>query len=169
MNVNRILGKSGRRAGPARDHGETAADLMTPTSLAIPETTSLDSALSLLVDKRLSAAAVVDALGQPVGIVNRSDLQSAKRDRGVRRRNSSYESLLAGPGRVRDLMTPVFFSIRAETPAERVIQEIRALRLHRLFVTADGRGVVGFINGASLFQSDLAEGAPAWGPGRERL
>jgi CBS-domain-containing membrane protein len=134
---------------------------MTPTSLVISESTALDAAIAILADKRLSAAAVIDTLGQPVGIVNRSELQSVKRQMAGRRRSAGYEAVVAGPV-VRDLMTPVFFSIRAEAPADRVIQEIRALRLHRLFVMSEGKGLVGFINGTSLLEHDVHDGATDW-------
>jgi CBS domain-containing protein len=155
MDATTSPGKTGPRmaAGP---HAETAADLMTPTSLAIPENTTVHNALAALNEKRVTSAAVVDALGQPVGVVNRADLEAAKRDKGGRRRTSPHDPAHARPISVRDLMTPVFFSIRPETPAERVIQEIRALRLNRLFVMADGRGLVGFINGTTLLDSDAS-------------
>ena len=41
--------------------------------------------------------------------------------------------------RVRDVMTPVVFSIRPDAPAHKAIEEMLNLRVHRLFVIdADG-------------------------------
>jgi CBS-domain-containing membrane protein len=125
-------------------HRETAADLMRPTSLTVRDNATNREALRILTRNKLIEAPVLDAFGQPIGVVSPSDLVAGNHEEhtgcsaGRVRRTSS--------ARVRDVMTPVFFSVRPETPARNVIQEIRALDLHRLFVIADGRGLVGVIN-----------------------
>src|SRR5262249_31270335 len=124
---------------------KTAADLMVPTPLTIQENTSVQDALSFLIDQELSAAPVIDAMGEPVGVVTRSDAQTIARGRFVAK--GSWPSRECAAGCVRDFMTPVFFSVRAEMPAARVIREIRALRLHHLFVISGEQQVVGIIDG----------------------
>jgi len=46
---------------------------------------------------------------------------------------------------VRDVMTPVVFSIRPDAPARRVIEELLILRVHRLFVIDHDGVLVGVI------------------------
>src|SRR5262249_31637683 len=64
----------------------------------------------------------------------------------------SWPSRECAAGCVRDFMTPVFFSVRAEMPAARGIREIRALRLHHLFVISGEQQVVGIIDGTELLE-----------------
>src|SRR5207248_10612657 len=46
---------------------------------------------------------------------------------------------------VRDVMTPVVFSIRPDAPARQVIEELLSLRVHRLFVIDRDEVLVGVI------------------------
>ncbi len=46
---------------------------------------------------------------------------------------------------VRDVMTPVVFSVRPDTPARQVIEELLHLRVHRLFVIDRDGVLVGVI------------------------
>jgi CBS-domain-containing membrane protein len=148
----------GTRSLPNRRQ-ETAADLMIPVSVAISERSTIPDALSVLNRNRLNAAPVLDSIGQPVGVITQADLQ-AKIGPKTRRRDQSSRAPTASQV-VGDIMMPVFFSVRPEMPAERVVQEIRALRLHRLFVIADGKGLVGFINGTSLLEEDAGDNSSA--------
>src|SRR5207302_5659663 len=108
---------------------ETAADLMIPVSLTIPDATTIYDALALLNDQRLSVAPVVDSADQPIGIIRRHTLQHQGEN------NHAH---------VRKFMTPVFFSVRPEAPAAKVIEEIRFLHLHNLFVI-DNKVLAGVI------------------------
>jgi CBS domain-containing protein len=47
---------------------------------------------------------------------------------------------------VRDLMTPVVFSVRPETPAREVIEQMLELRVHRLFVIESDGVLVGVVS-----------------------
>src|SRR5262245_20400224 len=53
---------------------ETAADLMTPQVVSVPENALLREAVAALIDKNISAAPVIDAAGRPIGVLSRSDL-----------------------------------------------------------------------------------------------
>jgi CBS domain-containing protein len=111
-----------------------AADLMTTDPISVREDATVREAVTLLTDKGFSAAPVIDEAGRPVGVLSSSDLMAHLRERlpGV-----SEEAGMRT--RVRDLMTPVVFSVRPDTPAARVVQEMVALKVHRLFVVdADG-------------------------------
>src|SRR5262249_60335451 len=47
---------------------------------------------------------------------------------------------------VRDLMTPVVFSVRPDTPARQVIEQMLQLRVHRLFVIDAGGVLIGVVS-----------------------
>jgi len=139
---------------------ETAADLMTPNPVSIREDASLREAIALLIDRGYSAAPVIDQAGRPVGVLSRTDIIIHDRERVEyldplpeyydkgELTAAAHENL--GPGfqvekveatRVADIMTPAVFSVSPETPATRVVAEMRNLKVHRLFVV-DANGIL---------------------------
>ena len=54
--------------------------------------------------------------------------------------------------RVRDLMTPAFFCVSPETPAAKVIGDLVALNVHRLFVVDDRSVLVGVISSQDVLR-----------------
>src|SRR5215467_11315579 len=54
--------------------GDTAADLMTPNPVSISANATVHEATTLLIDKGISAAPVIDRAGRPVGVLSRSDI-----------------------------------------------------------------------------------------------
>src|SRR5262245_24461322 len=132
---------------------DTAAEMMTPTPVSVRADASVQEVIVLLTDKGYSAAPVIDAAGRPVGVLSRSDILVHDRETAahLERHPEFYhqaelmtetgESLKEGfqvervdPTRVRDLMTPAVFSVAPDTPAAKVVSEMLALRVHRLFV-----------------------------------
>jgi CBS domain-containing protein len=118
---------------------ETAADMMMPNPVSLPGAATVAEALALLTDRGFSAAPVMDEAGRPIGVLSRTDILVHER-----------EQLILQPGatpgvpkdaRVRDLMTPVVFSVSPEATAQKVIQEMLSLKVHRLFVV-DSAGVL---------------------------
>src|SRR6266700_1474156 len=133
------------KLGPA-----TAADLMTPNPISIRDTANVAEAVELLAKRGISAAPVIGAAGRPVGVLSQSDLllhqrQSAgqaatlsdyyeRADLSVRRTEAGTAGATPDPTIVRDLMTPAVFSVTPATSAAKVVEEIVALKVHRLFV-----------------------------------
>lgn len=150
---------------------ETAADLMMSNPISLRDNALLQEAVVLFTDKGFSAAPVIDAAGRPVGVLSRSDIlihQREKVDYLPPEPDFYHESdLVTKHGekltkgfqvenvdqtRVRDLMTPAVFSVAPETSASKVIQEMLALRVHRLFVV-DGNGIlVGLISALDVLR-----------------
>jgi CBS domain-containing protein len=145
-------------------HAKTAADLMTVDVVSIDQGAPLHSAVATLVDRKFSAAPVTDAAGRPVGVLSmtdvvihdrnavafarpmpdyyvKSDLQEAFGEAA-----DGFQVEVADRTPVRDLMTPVVFSVRPETPARQVIDQMLELRVHRLFVIDDDGVLVGVIS-----------------------
>src|SRR5207248_7441300 len=60
---------------------------------------------------------------------------------------------------VSEIMTPVVFSVRPETPALRVIEELRAMKVHRLFVVDVSGVLVGVVSTSDVLRHLLPEEA----------
>jgi CBS domain-containing protein len=149
---------------PARDHkltlrAQTAAELMTEQVVSIEQNAPLHQAVATLVDRKFSAAPVIDEAGRPVGVLSMTDVVIHDRNAVAYARpmpeyyvKSDLQAAIGEPAGgfqvevadrtpVRDIMTPVVFSVRPETPAREVIEQMLELRVHRLFVI-DGDGVL---------------------------
>jgi hypothetical protein len=61
---------------------ETAADLLMPNPVSIPETALVREAITLLTEKGFSAAPVIDEAGRSVGVLSRTDILIHDREQG---------------------------------------------------------------------------------------
>src|SRR5271167_2356413 len=89
--------------------GKTATELMSPNPMSLREDAAIKEAIAKLVSKGFRAAPVIDAAGRPVGVLSSSDLLINEREKT---QFPSKEP--AAETRVRDLMTPAVFSVRAD-------------------------------------------------------
>jgi CBS domain-containing protein len=151
------------RAGALTLHARTAADLMTDHVVSIPEDAPLHEAIAVLTDRGFSGAPVINEAGRPVGVISRSDILVHDRNTpAFARPMPEYymrSDLRATLGEdvggfqveavdrtlVRDVMTPVVFSVRPDAPARQVIEEVLHLRVHRLFVIDRDGVLIGVI------------------------
>lgn len=136
---------------------ETAADLMTPTPASVPADMRVEDAMVFLMDHRLSAAAVIDDAGRPVGVLSESDLV-ARVGYPIARPSTDLNMRVEGGRlvpdkvdiqqmRVREIMTPDVLAVAPEAPVDRVVKEMQDRNVHQLFVIGgDGAlaGVIGF-------------------------
>jgi CBS domain-containing protein len=129
----------------------TAADLMTRHVISIPADAPLGEAIATLVDRGFGGAPVVDAAGRAVGVISLSDIVIHDRNR------CGYDLPVMFADEVttlvRDVMTPTVCSVRPETPAGAVIEEMSLLRVHRLFVTDADGVVVGVIAASDIVRN----------------
>ena len=141
-----------------------AAELMTPHVASIAESAPLREALALLIDRAFSGAPVVNEAGRPVGVISQSDILIHGRNASPSAKqvpdfylNSDLTAKGGEPvpggsqfqsvdrATVRDVMTPVVFSIRPDATARAVIEEMLRLRVHRLFVIDQAGALVGVV------------------------
>src|SRR5262249_42767175 len=143
---------------------ESAADLMTASPVSLRDTATVREGVALLIDKGISAAPVIDEGGRPVGVLSRTDLLIHAREKVDVMEPVPEFYDLPEPGRrdkhlpdgfhveyvdrtlVRDIMTPAVFSVAPDAPAHRVIEEMLALKVHRLFVVDDAGVLIGVIS-----------------------
>jgi CBS domain-containing protein len=154
---NRDAPKSATRDRKLTLCAETAAELMTGQVVSIEQNAPLHQAVATLVDRGFGAAPVIDAAGRPVGVLSMTDVVIHDRNAFAYARpvpeyylKSDLQAAIGEPAGgfqvevadrtpVRDLMTPVVFSVRPDATARQVIEEMLQLRVHRLFVIdADG-------------------------------
>lgn len=147
---------------------ETAADLMTANPVSIRDDASIKEVLVLFTEKGFSAAPVIDRSGRPVGVISRFDLIVHDREMidFVKQVPEYYtrSQLVTAAGehltgfqvervdrsRVSDLMTPTIFAVRPDTPAVKVIDEMRHLKVHRLFVVDEDEVLIGVISALDI-------------------
>jgi len=153
---------------PMTLRAQTAEELMSPNPLSLRDDLTLKEAVAFLVDRNVSGAPVIDEAGRPVGVLTQSDV--LVHDRESAEHLSPYEVESGSPlssyegfqiervdaTPVRELMTPAVFCVALDTPAGAVVEQLRQLNVHRVFVV-DGDGVmVGVITAMDVLRH-LAE------------
>lgn len=149
---------------------ETAADLMVPNPISLRADANIREAIVLLTDKGFSAAPVIDEAGRPVGVLSRGDLlvhdrekvdylapgptyfyeQDLKTRKGAPMAGFQVENV--DQTTVRDLMTPAIFAVAPDTPAVKVIKEMLALHVHRLFVVDEEGILIGVVTAMDVLR-----------------
>jgi CBS domain-containing protein len=152
-------------------YAETAEELMTPNPVSIREEAMISEAIALLTDKGFSAAPVIDRAGRPVGVVSRADILVHDREtvqhltpvpdyyykseltiNSGEYLNEGFQVETGDGTLVRDIMTPVVFSVTPEASAARVIEDMVALKVHRLFVVDKTGILVGVISALDVLR-----------------
>ena len=145
----------------------TAADLMAPNPVSVAASSPVSEAVAFLTDKGFSAAPVIDEAGRPIGVLSQSDIVVHDRESGpcVSGGHEYYERaelsppkiiwrdvVNGDPTQVRDIMTPIVFSVAPDTPAYKV---------HRLFVVGGDGVLVGTISTVDVLRHLHPEQPPA--------
>jgi CBS domain-containing protein len=144
----------------------TAADLMATNPVSLRAEATAAEALRLLTNKGITAAPVIDDAGHPIGVLSRSDLLVHQREvAALAHTDAPYfqdTSLEATAHHnpeavgmhvpVAELMTPAVFSVAPDTPARRVVEEMLALHVHRMFVVDDGGFLVGVVSAMDVLR-----------------
>ena len=144
----------------------TASEMMSINPLSLHENATLREALTFFVDRNVSGAAVIDEAGRPVGVLTQSDILIHDREQveTLSAPDEDYGTPLprawwdrfhlerADATPVRDLMTPAVFCVRTDTPASKVVEELRDLNVHRLFVTDGGGVLVGVVTAMDVIR-----------------
>src|SRR5262245_62832515 len=154
----------------------TAADLMTRNPISIRETAVLKEAVAFLVDKGFSAAPVVDEAGRPVGVLSQTDIVIHDRNKveylprvadfytkadltmpGGEKLGEGFQIENVDRTLVRDIMTPTVIGVAPHDTVVRVVGEMVALRIHRLFVVDEDDVLVGVISAFDVLRKLRAE------------
>ena len=145
----------------------TAKDLMNPEILIVRERMTVSELARFLVSRQISGAPVAAEDGELVGVVSMTDIVAATSGADVARdrRNPSfylrdleetYSEEEVGEFRIeesglsiKEIMTPVVFSVEEDDPVGKVASMMLEGHLHRILVTRDGKAV-GIISTSDL-------------------
>ena len=148
----------------------TAAELMTPQVQAVTPTTTFQEAAALLTEKNVGAVPVLGVKGEPIGVLSRSDVVAhlCTTNGNACQQGPTPGAVPPSPRRrrrprvapepppeltlVRDVMTPVVFSVAMGTPADCVVNALLSLSVHRVFVTDDDGSLVGVISSTDILR-----------------
>jgi CBS domain-containing protein len=138
---------------------------MTADPVSVRDVATVEEAIALLIDRGFSAAPVIDHAGRPVGVLSRADILVHDREKvdylepvpevsdrmevtlkSGERLRTGWQVHRGGTTLVRDVMTPVVFAVAPESPAERVVNDMVGLKVHRLFVVDRDGILVGVIS-----------------------
>lgn len=117
---------------------QVARDVMSSNPVSLEANARLPDALSLFVDRGFGAAPVIDAAGRAIGVLAKIDILNYQNSPLVQ--SGTLPEMLDRP-RVSDLMSPVVYKVLPETPIWEVLEQIRSLKVHHLFVQ-DRHGVL---------------------------
>ena len=157
----------------------TAADVMNPVVLTVPDTLSVGELAAFLVEHEISGAPVRDEDGNLVGVVSVTDVAQAATElppvpaadahlapgraggpvkpdyfaRGWEQRVSAEElgrlRSEHGERTVREIMTPTVYSVPEDTPVSEVAEIMIDSHIHRLLVTREEK-VIGIVSTSDL-------------------
>ena len=116
----------------------TVADVMTKGAVCVPVDCDLASLSTLLLSCGIGGAPVVDGEGRVLGVVSKTDLLRAA------------EEGLPTTTRVRDVMTSLAFTVRADAPLARAAALLAVEGVHRAPVVEAGGRVVGMLSTSDL-------------------
>jgi CBS domain-containing protein len=146
----------------------TAAELMATNPVSLRADATVSEALNCFTTKGITAAPVIDEAGHPIGVLSRSDLLVHQREALAQPAASAaffQDATLELPARstaapapsrrvtVAELMTPAVFAVAPDAPARRVVEEMLALRVHRLFVVDEDGFLVGVISAMDILRN----------------
>jgi len=140
-----------------------AADVMTRRVISVTPDTSIEDAVKLMLEHRISGLLVVDAAGHLAGVVTEGDLLR-RSELGTGRQRSWWLKLLVSPGRqaedfththgrkVSDVMTPGVVSVDADAALSDIVELMEKHRIKRVPVVHQQR-VVGVCSRADLLRA----------------
>ena len=145
---------------------ETASDLMTPNPISVEAEAFVGEAIALLIDRGISAAPVIDDAGRPIGVLSRSDILIHQRestrhaslfdqtewDVPPRRLREGFEVEVVDSTLVRDIMTPILFTVALDASCKMVVEQMLSLKVHHLFVVDEDGALVGVISSLDILR-----------------
>ena len=140
-----------------------AADVMTRRVISVAPDASIEDAVKLMLDHRISGLMVVGADGHLAGAVTEGDLLH-RSELGTDHQRSWWLRLLVSPGKqadefthahgrkVSDVMTPDVVSVDADAPLSDIVELMEKHRIKRVPVTQQDK-VVGVCSRADLLRA----------------
>ena len=140
-----------------------ASDVMTPNVVSVAPGTSVPEIATLLLERRISAVAVLDASGGVAGIVSEGDL-IRRPELGTDKPGPRWLRLLVSPEadtrdfikthglRARDVMSSPAVSVSSETPLAEIVRIMGKHGIKRVLVL-DGARLAGIVTRTDLLRA----------------
>ncbi len=144
-----------------------ARDIMTPHIKSVPQSWTMQKFAKFLSDNEISGSPVIDEEGEVIGIATLKDIadfhlnsvtgdhEKRMTDEEVkearRLRQFIFEEMIKVPVEVRDIMTPIVFSVEEDAPIAEIAEIMMEEHLHRIFVTHAGH-ITGIITTYDLLK-----------------
>ena len=146
-----------------------AHDVMTSPVITVKATTMVKEVARLFLERRISAAPVLDDQGKLVGIVSEGDLVHRSEISTERRRpwwlvlmagdeGLAAEYIRAHATRVDDLMSRNVITAAPDTPLHEIAEMLEKYGIKRLPIVRDGQ-LVGIVSRANLVQAIATSGS----------
>jgi len=154
-----------RPAGPAE--ATPVAEIMTRHVVTVPPEMSVEELTSILLERGISGAPVVDEKGRPLGIVSKTDLLRDHHNRGDSVEVSKVELHRGGveapldpglhvepePGpTVRSVMTPLAFALPENASVARASALMAVEVVHRVVVVDESGKVSGILSSLDVLR-----------------
>ncbi len=139
-----------------------ASELMTTPAITISADATIDEAVRLMIDRRLSGLPVVDEAGRLVGVLTEGDLLR-RVEFGTEKKRPRWLELLLGPGpsaidyvqahgrRVSEIMTDRPIGVYEHAPVAEIVDLMEKKHVKRLPVLRDDK-VVGVVSRADVIR-----------------
>jgi CBS domain-containing protein len=119
----------------------TAADLMTPSALVVSPDTSVDEAIQVLIENRVTGVPVVDEDGRLRGIFTETD-----------RLNLLLTESSPAAIQVRDVMTKGVITVDEDTTLDQINELLLRANIRRVPVMRDGK-IVGIVSRSDVVKA----------------
>ncbi|HEU4729583.1 MAG TPA: CBS domain-containing protein [Kofleriaceae bacterium] len=128
---------------------------MTRGAISVRADLSQEQLVDLLLDQGISRVPVVDGDGRPIGVVSKTDLVTAQHEHGD---TEVSQAGAGGRGRhvhevggiVRDIMTPVAFTLPETTSIGEAARRMLADNVHAVPVVSAENRVIGVVSATDI-------------------
>ncbi len=136
----------------------TAREVMTAAMITVRTDMSIQEAAQVLIENEISGAPVVDEIGRFVGVLSMTDIARDMAEKGEAIENRFLRNFYAQGWEdeidpedmeklvvrtsgqlVSDVMTPTIYTVAEGTPVVEITKTMISGRVHRLFVTREGK------------------------------
>ncbi len=145
-----------------------AKEIMTPNIKSVPEDWTVQRFARFLSDNDISGSPVVNSIGEVIGIATLKDIadfhfnsvstdhesrmSDDERKESRKLRQLIFEGMSSVPVEVRDIMTPIVFSVSEDDSIQSVAKLMMKEHLHRVFVNDQQGKVSGIITTYDLLR-----------------
>jgi CBS domain-containing protein len=151
--------------GLERPDRVSVASIMSTDTICVDQNLSLEALIQLFLQHGISGAPVVDEKGRPLGVVSKTDLlrdehenaglfereaETFQPDGGALEPGHGLHLEAVREGKVRDIMTPITFTLAENATVARAAALMAYERVHRVPVLSQAGRVIGVVSALDI-------------------